>query len=93
PAAIAVTETQPLEAPAADATGAIVVPTAPAAPERLAAPEAPAAPDAPASEPAASMPENVADAAPVIDQNALETPEQPRTVTPQHEESAPPPSL
>jgi segregation and condensation protein A len=95
PAEIAVSEPRPTETPATDASTASVVPTEPAIPDASAPPPptdsatdnsmtpSPAVDTVPA-EPAP---------APVIDQNALETPVQPSTVTPQHEESAPPPSL
>jgi segregation and condensation protein A len=90
PAAIAVTETQPTEAPATDATGASVVSTAPTTADT---PVAPSAPTTAESTPPPIAADTAPAPAPVIDQNALETPVQPSTVTPQHEESAPPPSL
>ncbi len=95
-AAIAVTETPPTEAPAGGASTVNVGPTESATPDTPTPP-----PPSPVAD-ASATPSPVTDAmpaepapapAPVIDQNALETPEQPRTVTPQHEESAPPPSL
>lgn len=60
-------------------------PTEPAAPAEAVPPPAAATDDAAPAEPAPP--------APVPDQNALETPASPNTVTPHHEESAPPPSL
>lgn len=89
PAVIAVTETPPAEAPAADASGASVIPTAPTTPDALAAPAEPATIE---SAPSPAVADTAPASPPVIDQNALETPVQPSTVTPQHEESAPPPS-
>lgn len=77
PAALSVVETQPAEAAAATDSTPAVVANPPAAPEGSSTPPAPIASDAPA---------------PVIDQNALETPVQPHTVTPEDEKSAPPPS-
>ncbi len=107
-AAIAVPETQPAEAPATEpqpdaapateATTANVAPTEPAAPDASATPPPPPATDetatpSPVADATPTEPAPAPEPAPVIDQNALETPVQPSTVTPQHEESAPPPSL
>ncbi|WP_415907594.1 segregation and condensation protein A [Oleiharenicola sp. Vm1] len=61
------------------------------------APTEPAAPAEAVPPPGAAIdaaaPAEPAPPAPVPDQNALETPASPSTVTPHHEESAPPPSL
>lgn len=86
PAALSVVETQTANTGAASEIVPVVVANSPTPAEATTQTEPAIASDAPATdEPSAP--------APVIDQNALETPEQPNTFTPEDEKSAPPPSL
>ncbi|HLP24461.1 MAG TPA: segregation/condensation protein A [Acidobacteriota bacterium] len=100
PAPAAAIETPPADSPAiaVDATDANSISAEPITSDASATPVIPAplesAPSSSlvAQSPSSAVVEDAPKPAPVIDQNALETPVQPNTVTPQHEESAPPPS-